>query len=155
MNDRPDEPDDALSRRSLLTRAGAAAAAIGVGGITTGCASDAGSGAGPVGLTAGTDTSSTRFMPGMTMPMTGGVHGFFTKEEARAVDAFASPILPGSPEDSTAHGLGVVTFIDHTLASFKTFAAPGANPTGTIGAITYRAADAIRDRYFKHPDELI
>ena len=28
---------------------------------------------------------------------------------------------------------------------------PGANPTGTVGAVTYRAAEAIRDRYFKHP----
>jgi gluconate 2-dehydrogenase alpha chain len=32
---------------------------------------------------------------------------------------------------------------------------PGANPTGTVGAVTYRAAEAIRDRYFKHPDELL
>ena len=32
---------------------------------------------------------------------------------------------------------------------------PGANPTGTVGAVTYRAAEAIRDRYFKHPGELL
>jgi gluconate 2-dehydrogenase alpha chain len=32
---------------------------------------------------------------------------------------------------------------------------PGANPTGTIGAVTYRAADAIRDHYFKRPGELL
>lgn len=31
----------------------------------------------------------------------------------------------------------------------------GANPTGTIGALTYRAAEAIRDRYFAHPGELM
>jgi gluconate 2-dehydrogenase alpha chain len=31
----------------------------------------------------------------------------------------------------------------------------GANPTGTVGAVTYRAADAIRDQYLKHPHELI
>lgn len=32
---------------------------------------------------------------------------------------------------------------------------PGANPTGTIGAMTYRAADALRDRYFDAPMELL
>jgi gluconate 2-dehydrogenase alpha chain len=32
---------------------------------------------------------------------------------------------------------------------------PGANPSGTIGAVTYRAADALRERYFKNPDELL
>jgi gluconate 2-dehydrogenase alpha chain len=32
---------------------------------------------------------------------------------------------------------------------------PGANPTGTVGAVTYRAAEAIRDRYFNHPGELL
>lgn len=32
---------------------------------------------------------------------------------------------------------------------------PGANPTGTIGAVTYRSAEAIRDRYFKRPGELL
>jgi gluconate 2-dehydrogenase alpha chain len=31
----------------------------------------------------------------------------------------------------------------------------GANPTGTIGAVTYRMADALRDRYFDHPGELL
>ena len=31
----------------------------------------------------------------------------------------------------------------------------GANPTGTIGAITYRMADALRERYFDHPGELL
>ena len=123
MTDRHDEPDGAISRRDLLTRAGAVAAAIGVGGVAAACASDAGSGAGPSGLTPDTGVDSGPFMPGMTMPRT-GVHGFFTKEEARAVDAFASRLLPGSPEDPGAHELGVVTFIDHKLASFKTFATP-------------------------------
>jgi gluconate 2-dehydrogenase alpha chain len=32
---------------------------------------------------------------------------------------------------------------------------PGANPSGTVGALTYRTADAIRERYFKHPGELL
>jgi gluconate 2-dehydrogenase alpha chain len=32
---------------------------------------------------------------------------------------------------------------------------PGANPTDTLGALTYRQGDAMRDKYFKHPDRLI
>ena len=32
---------------------------------------------------------------------------------------------------------------------------PGANPTGTVGAVTYRTAEAMANRYFKHPDELL
>jgi gluconate 2-dehydrogenase alpha chain len=31
----------------------------------------------------------------------------------------------------------------------------GANPTGTVGAVTYRMADALRDRYFDDPGELL
>jgi choline dehydrogenase-like flavoprotein len=32
---------------------------------------------------------------------------------------------------------------------------PGANPTGTIGALTLRTADALKRRYFKAPTELL
>lgn len=32
---------------------------------------------------------------------------------------------------------------------------PGANPSGTVGAVTYRAMEAIRDRYFESPGELL
>ncbi len=31
----------------------------------------------------------------------------------------------------------------------------GKNPTGTVGALTYWAAQAIRDRYLKHPGPLV
>lgn len=31
----------------------------------------------------------------------------------------------------------------------------GANPSGTVGAVTYRAMEAVRDRYFKSPGELL
>ena len=32
---------------------------------------------------------------------------------------------------------------------------PGANPTGTVGALTLRTADALRNRYFASPGELL
>jgi gluconate 2-dehydrogenase gamma chain len=124
MTDLPDDPEPtALTRRGLFTRAGAAAAAIGVGGLAGACASDSGSGVGPSVLETNSNASGTPFMPGMTMPMP-GVRGFFTGDEARAVDAFAARILPGSPEDPGARELGVLTFIDHKLASFQSFATP-------------------------------
>jgi gluconate 2-dehydrogenase gamma chain len=124
MIDEPDELQDrGLTRRGLLARAGVAAAALGVATVADACGTESGSGVGPEQLSG--DTTATAFppVPPMNMPMP-GVHGFFTKDEARAVDAFASRILPGSPEDPGAHELGVVTFIDHKLASFHTFATP-------------------------------
>jgi gluconate 2-dehydrogenase alpha chain len=30
---------------------------------------------------------------------------------------------------------------------------PGANPTGTVAAVTYRLAEAMRARYLKNPGE--
>ena len=32
---------------------------------------------------------------------------------------------------------------------------PGANPTGTVAALAYRTADAIAERYWKSPNELL
>jgi gluconate 2-dehydrogenase alpha chain len=32
---------------------------------------------------------------------------------------------------------------------------PGYNPTGTVGALTYWAADAIRTQYLKNPGPLV
>jgi gluconate 2-dehydrogenase alpha chain len=32
---------------------------------------------------------------------------------------------------------------------------PGYNPTGTVGALTYWAAEAIKSRYLKNPGQLI
>lgn len=32
---------------------------------------------------------------------------------------------------------------------------PGYNPTGTVGALAYKAADAIRRFYLKNPGEMI
>jgi gluconate 2-dehydrogenase alpha chain len=32
---------------------------------------------------------------------------------------------------------------------------PGANPTGTVGPLAYRTADALRERWFDHPNELL
>jgi gluconate 2-dehydrogenase alpha chain len=62
-----------------------------------------------------------------------------------------------SPADSVTNAYGQVW---DTPNVFATGAAlfpqnPGANPTGTVGAVTYRTAEAMAGRYFKHPDELL
>jgi gluconate 2-dehydrogenase alpha chain len=66
-------------------------------------------------------------------------------------------IMGTGPGDSVTNTYGQVW---DTPNVFVTGAAlfpqnPGANPTGTVGAVTYRLAEAMRDRYFKHPDELL
>jgi gluconate 2-dehydrogenase alpha chain len=66
-------------------------------------------------------------------------------------------IMGTSPEHAVTNTYGQVW---DTPNVFVTGAAlfpqnPGANPTGTVAAVTYRAAEAIRDRYFKHPNALL
>jgi gluconate 2-dehydrogenase alpha chain len=65
--------------------------------------------------------------------------------------------MGSDPSDSVTNSYGQVWDSPNV---FVTGAAlwpqnPGANPTGTVGAVTYRAAEAIRDRYFKHPRQLL
>jgi gluconate 2-dehydrogenase gamma chain len=43
---------------------------------------------------------------------------FFSLDEAKAVDALVSRILPGTPQDPGAHEAGVVTYIDNYLSYF-------------------------------------
>jgi gluconate 2-dehydrogenase gamma chain len=124
MSEHADDPErSGLSRRALLARAGMAAATLGAGAIADACGDETGTPVGPDQLS--TDTSAHAFppLPPMNMPMP-GVHGFFSKHEARTVDALVSRLLPGSKEDPGAHELGVVTFIDHKLAQFQSFATP-------------------------------
>jgi gluconate 2-dehydrogenase alpha chain len=66
-------------------------------------------------------------------------------------------IMGTSPEHSVTNSYGQVW---DTPNVFVTGAAlfpqnPGANPTGTVGAVTYRTAEAMADRYFKRPEELL
>jgi gluconate 2-dehydrogenase alpha chain len=66
-------------------------------------------------------------------------------------------IMGTDPSDSVTNSYGQVW---DTPNVFVTGAAlyphnPGANPTGTITALTYRAADKIRDRYLDHQRELL
>jgi gluconate 2-dehydrogenase gamma chain len=53
-----------------------------------------------------------------------GVYNFFSKAEARTVEAFAMRLIPGDEHDPGAREACVVTYIDHKLARFATFATP-------------------------------
>ena len=66
-------------------------------------------------------------------------------------------IMGADPGDSVTNSYGQVW---DTPNVFVTGAAlfpqnPGANPTDTVAALAYRTADALRDRYFKAPGELL
>ena len=51
------------------------------------------------------------------VPPEPGTLAWFTEEEGAAMDALAATILPGTPEDPGAREAGVVTYLDHRLAS--------------------------------------
>ncbi len=55
--------------------------------------------------------------PPETPPVPGELQ-FFSEEQSRTLDALVATILPGSPDDPGAREAGVVTYIDHLLASF-------------------------------------
>jgi gluconate 2-dehydrogenase alpha chain len=66
-------------------------------------------------------------------------------------------IMGHDPGDSVTNAYGQVW---DTPNVFVTGAAlfpqnPGANPTGTVAALAYRTSEAIRDRYFDDPGELL
>jgi gluconate 2-dehydrogenase gamma chain len=122
MTNADEHQREGLTRRRLLGRAGAAAATAGIGGgVLAGCGSE--SDAPPPQVAANVDAPSAPALPTMQVPMC-GVYNFFTREEARAVEAFAVRLIPGDASDPGAREACVVTFIDHKLARFATFATP-------------------------------
>lgn len=78
-------------------------------------------------------------------------------DEYQSTHATGGAIMGTDPGDSVTNSYGQVW---DTPNVFVTGAAlypqnPGANPTGTVGAITYRLAEALRERYFRAPEELL
>jgi gluconate 2-dehydrogenase gamma chain len=53
-----------------------------------------------------------------------GVYEFFTRAEARVVEAVAARIIPGDEDDPGAREAGVINYIDGKLAEFAAFAEP-------------------------------
>lgn len=78
-------------------------------------------------------------------------------DQYQSTHATGGAIMGTNPGNSVTNSYGQVW---DTPNVFVTGAAlypqnPGANPTGTVGALAYRTAEAIRDRYFKAPGELL
>lgn len=75
----------------------------------------------------------------------------------QSTHATGGAIMGSDPGNSVTNSYGQVW---DTPNVFVTGAAlfpqnPGANPSGTVGALAYRTAEAIRDRYFSAPGELL
>lgn len=77
--------------------------------------------------------------------------------EYQSTHCTGGAIMGDDPSTSVTNSYGQVW---DTPNVFVTGAAlypqnPGANPTGTLLALAYRTGDAIRDHYFKHPNQLL
>lgn len=111
-----------LNRRRFVQGSGAAIAGAGVVAAGVAVAQDATPAGTPAmstpGMaTPGTPIAGTPEAIGTTTPLAPGSSPvmFFTTEEAALVDALASRIMPGTPDDPGAHEASVVTYIDRTL----------------------------------------
>ncbi len=105
-----------LTRLRLLQRAGLAAAAFGLAG----CGVDERTG------TVSPDVDAVQFppTPPSQPPLACNVYSFFTREEARTVDAITARLIPGDAGDPGAREACVVAYIDQKLARFAAFATP-------------------------------
>lgn len=83
--------------------------------------------------------------------------GGYRIDQYQSTHPTGGAIMGPDPGDSVTNSYGQVW---DTPNVFVTGAAlypqnPGANPSGTVAALAYRTADAIRDRYFAAPGELM
>jgi gluconate 2-dehydrogenase gamma chain len=117
-----------LTRRRLLAAAGGAAATAGIAALP-GCDITGGGANGQASeeaaiADANVDAPQLRDYPRATSqaPLSVSMLGFFTMAEAKAVEAFTSRLIPGSPADPGAREAGVTAFIDRKLTEYETFA---------------------------------
>lgn len=78
-------------------------------------------------------------------------------DDYQSTHATGGAIMGLDPGDSVTNSYGQVW---DTPNVFVTGAAlfpqnPGMNPTGTVGALAYRTAEALRDRYFRNPGQVL
>ena len=113
-----------LSRRAFLKGTGLIAAATGAGSVLAGCAPGAGS---PKAAPTPVLTLEDKYLnvpPAPVLPPDPLVLQFLSAEEAHALDAIVSRLIPGDAQDPGAHEAGVVTFIDNMLANTDGWAEP-------------------------------
>lgn len=114
----PDDDRARSTRRRFLAGAGTVTAAAAAGLHVASRDGDE--------ATVPSDTAAVDFppLPPASLPPRDAVTEFFTRDEARTVEAIAARIVPGTPEDPGAREAGVARYIDHKLASFEAFAEP-------------------------------
>jgi gluconate 2-dehydrogenase gamma chain len=114
-----------LTRRRLLLAAGGAAAAAGLASVP-GCGDSEPSSAAEASVAdANVDAPQLRsapFIPSQAPPLNCNLLGFFSRDEALAVEAFTARLIPGSAEDPGAREACVTNYIDRKLAEHVTFA---------------------------------
>ncbi len=72
---------------------------------------------------------------------------FLSQAEIAFLDAAVSHLIPKDELGPGAKEAGVTYFIDQQLFG-------GYNPTGTVGALTFQALEAIKTKYLKRPGAL-
>lgn len=113
----------ALTRLTLLRRAGVAAGALGVGGLA-GCGESEGPANRAALLSPDTEATELGWAPPQRPPLNCNLLGFFTPEEGRTVEAITARLIPGTPEDPGAREACVTGYIDHKLTQFASFSTP-------------------------------
>jgi len=75
----------------------------------------------------------------------------------RLVRPPAGCIMGKDPGDSVTNSYGQVWDTPNVVVTGAALwpQNPAANPTGTVAAVTYRVAEALRERYFSNPGELL
>ncbi len=129
MSKKPRQPNPntakaRLSRRAFLKGTGLLAAATGAGTVLSSCAPET---AGPPVAPTPELSLEDKYLhvpPAPTLPPDPDVLLFLTPEEARTVEAIAATLIPGTAEDPGAREAGVLTFIDHMLATADGWAEP-------------------------------
>lgn len=114
-----------LTRRRLLAAAGGAAAAAGLVTLP-GCGDDGSDTAAAEAAVADANVDAPQlrnypYIPSQA-PLNCQLLGFFSAEEALAVEAFTARIVPSGPGDPGAREACVTGYIDRKLAEYKTFA---------------------------------
>jgi len=113
----PTAKDPGFNRRTLLARAGVAAAALGLAG----CGATEGE---THQVATSVNAPQLPVPPPSQAPLNCNIMSFFTPDEAKTIEAFTARLIPGSPEDPGAREACVVSYIDSKLARFPGFDRP-------------------------------
>ena len=113
-----------LSRRAFLKGTGLVAAATGAGTVLSSCAPPAPGPAPAPTPRLGLEDKYLHVPPAPSVPPDPDILLFLTPDEARTLDAIVATLIPGSADDPGAREAGVVTFIDHMLATSDGWAEP-------------------------------